>query len=838
MASVYAESQGQLLRPSEAPCASSKQRRRRRHDCELACPAPRRPAPPSSLLEWLQGLGTVERQQVLAVENNWVAAMVRQMLARKLRDGDVVFAPFVRNSRFESGKLEDYFTVLRPEGEYSPLDTELEQHLRLCDSALYLDTLTLSWELISDSSRLLRLIEAVSKAEAFKYPCMAYWDSNLKSWAWECPNWTACKGLTLSQFALAMLEKACWMRYFDSTQQDPRSSEESQPYIADNKRVPSALQDLVGLVTFWKGTEREKKVGLVGDQASLTAEYTMQRQSHQDLLRRNTEITAIIAYQVPNFLTLFTNTSIYYCTLRGKMQQYMAAATLECLRKAAFDYSPVEFIDYLIKTPLERAGTIFDLVARGIVGRIKEALTAQVAADLLETEETASLKPAQKRKSKKKPRRPSSNASTTSSPTIRVTTSPDMSDRAEDVAKWVLEGVLGSVGAHIEASAQATDFQTVQSGRKRRESSKKQLFPGGRFHHRRTKQKAVGIEIPPAASCSSGPVSPAVIKWASEDDKAAISFQAAVDFPPLCAGTSSSWEALSQELAEFRLQVCEEMEGRGHLMAWIMSELREAISHLFPGAYIAVFGSYATGLALPTSDLDIAVLNTAAMYEDIEQSVTMLEEVLPAYPWVASIKAIATASIPVVKLTVNPQFCEQTDLIQVDITFEDEGGRHMGVATCAWVLELLNRYPQCQECFLPLKQLLFKHCLNSAYHGGLSSYSLLLWLAAFLTEHPTQAGGSLLLSFLQFYGSEFNPKTTGISLTSQPYFYPRPQPAFTLCETIDPLRGDNNTTKGAYRVAEVQELFRRAYAFVVACEAHGQGKLLGRLMTRVDLIKT
>lgn len=838
MASVYAESQGQLLRPSEAPCASSKQRRRRRYDCELACPAPRRPVPPSSLQEWLQGLGTAERQQVLAVENIWVAAMVRQMLARKLRDGDVVFAPFVRNSRFESGKLEDYFTVSRPESETSPLDTELEQHLRLCDSSQYLDTLTLSWELISDSSRLLRLVEAVSKAEAFKSPCMAYWDSTLKTWAWECPHWTTGKGLTLSQFALAMLEKACWMRYFESNQQDPRSPEESQTYIAEIKQVPSALQDLAGLVAFWKGIEREKKAGLVGNQESLAAEYCLQRQSHQDLLRRNTEITAIIAYQAPNFLTLFTNTSLYYCTLRGKMQQYMASSTLEYLRKAAFECSPVEFIDYLIKTPLERAGTIFDLVARGIVGRIKEALTAQVAADLLETEEITSLKPVQKRKnSKKKPRRPSSNASTTSSPTIRVTTSPDLGDTAEDVVKWVLEAVLGSVGAHIEASAQGTDFQTVQSGRKRRESSKKQLFPRGHFHHRRTKHKAAGIEIP-VASCSSGPVSPVIIKWASEDDKAAVSFQAAVDFPPLSSGTSNSWETLSQELAEFRLQVCEEMEGRSHLMAWIMGELGEAISHLFPGAYIAVFGSYATGLALPTSDLDIAVLNTAVMYEDIEQSVTMLEEVLPAYPWVASIKAIATASIPVVKLTVNPQFSEMTDLIQVDITFEDEGGRHMGIATCAWVLELLGRYPQCQECFLPLKQLLFKHCLNSAYHGGLSSYSLLLWLAAYITEHPVQAGGELLLGFLQFYGTEFNPKTTGISLTSQPYFYPRSQPAFTLCETIDPLRADNNTTKGAYRVAEVQELFRRAYAFVLACEAHGQGKLLGRLMTRVDLIKT
>ena len=776
---------------------------------------------------------------MLVVENVWVAAMLRQMFARKLRDGDVVFSPFVRNSRFESGKLEDYFTVFRPEGDLSPLDTEFEQHLRLCDSAQYLDTLTLSWELISDCTRLIRLAEAVSQGEAFKFPCMAYWHAHTKSWAWECPSWTAGKTLTLSQFALIMLEKACWMHYFDRFQQDPRSPEESQAYLADNKQVPSALQDLGGLVAFWRGIGKEKKADLVGDQVTLAAEFTLQRQGHQDLLRRSTEITAIIAYQAPNFLTLFTNTSIYYCSLRGKMQQYMCPGTLDCLRRAVSDYSPMEFIDYLIKTPLERAGTIFDLVTRCVIGRIKEALTAQVAADLLQTEENASLKPAKKRKnSKKKPRRPSSNASTTASPSTRPTVSPDLSDTAAEVVKWVIEGVLGIVGAHIQAGERETDFQTVQSGRKRKENGKKQLFSGKYFHNRRVKPKTARIEIPSAACCSSGPVSPAIIKWASEEDKAAISFQPAVDFPPLCAGTSGSWEALSKELAEFRLQVSDEMVKKGQVMAWIMGELGEAISHLFPGAYIAVFGSYATGLALPTSDLDIAVLNTAVMYEDIEQSITMLEEVLPAYPWVASIKAIATASIPVVKLTVNPQFCGETDLVQVDITFEDEGGRHMGVATCAWVLELMSRFPQCQECFLPLKQLLFKHCLNSAYHGGLSSYSLLLWLAAYISEHPDQRGGELLLSFLKFYGTEFNPRTTAICLTSASAFSPRPQPVFTICETIDPLRTDNNTTKGAYRVAEVQELFRKAYTFVTACEAHGQGKLLGRLMTRVDLIKS
>jgi DNA polymerase sigma len=178
----------------------------------------------------------------------------------------------------------------------------------------------------------------------------------------------------------------------------------------------------------------------------------------------------------------------------------------------------------------------------------------------------------------------------------------------------------------------------------------------------------------------------------------------------------------------------------------------------------------------------------------------------------------------------------------VDITFEDDFGdscgQHLGIATCTWVRELLSRYPQTQECFLTLKQLLLTHGLNSAYLGGLNSYSLALWMGAFLSTNTCASAGELLMGFLKFYGSEFNPKTTGISNTSEgKCYFSRTQPVFSPCETLDPTKADNNTTKGAYRVGEVQELFRRAQEFLSACAAHGQNKLLSRLFSKLDLIK-
>ena len=76
-----------------------------------------------------------------------------------------------------------------------------------------------------------------------------------------------------------------------------------------------------------------------------------------------------------------------------------------------------------------------------------------------------------------------------------------------------------------------------------------------------------------------------------------------------------------------------------------------------------------------------------------------------------------------------------------------------------------------QYLAIVLKQLLATHDLNSAYHGkvhagGLSSYSLVIWIAACFNSmtEPNREIGDLLLSFLKFYGKEFDPRTMGISI--------------------------------------------------------------------------
>ena len=75
--------------------------------------------------------------------------------------------------------------------------------------------------------------------------------------------------------------------------------------------------------------------------------------------------------------------------------------------------------------------------------------------------------------------------------------------------------------------------------------------------------------------------------------------------------------------------------------------------------------------------------------------------------------------------------------------------------------------PGLRSLVLALKQLLTLHGLNCAYTGGLSSYALFIWTAAYIGEAPCSDYGKMLIGFLSFYGREFDPRATGISLSDR-----------------------------------------------------------------------
>ena len=64
-----------------------------------------------------------------------------------------------------------------------------------------------------------------------------------------------------------------------------------------------------------------------------------------------------------------------------------------------------------------------------------------------------------------------------------------------------------------------------------------------------------------------------------------------------------------------------------------------------------IFGSCATGLALPSSDVDICVCGVNANTRtELIQSIMTIHEKLKKFKWVVTSKPIVTANVPIVKL--------------------------------------------------------------------------------------------------------------------------------------------------------------------------------------------
>jgi len=174
-----------------------------------------------------------------------------------------------------------------------------------------------------------------------------------------------------------------------------------------------------------------------------------------------------------------------------------------------------------------------------------------------------------------------------------------------------------------------------------------------------------------------------------------------------------------------------------------LGNLKHTIGKLWPTCTVTVFGSYATDLYLPDGDLDIIVRNctspvTKALHRisaRIQQSAT-------------NVLVIAHAKVPILK------FQDAESQIWVDISVNTGNGE----GNTRMVNYFLRRYPVLRPLVIVLKVYLAQRELKDPSRGGLGSYTLILMIIFFLKQRAPKTGdlGLLLVSFLSFFGNEFD----------------------------------------------------------------------------------
>ncbi|XP_077405352.1 terminal nucleotidyltransferase 4A [Vanacampus margaritifer] len=243
----------------------------------------------------------------------------------------------------------------------------------------------------------------------------------------------------------------------------------------------------------------------------------------------------------------------------------------------------------------------------------------------------------------------------------------------------------------------------------------------------------------------------------------------------------------------------------------VVTRIERIIKELWPNADVQIFGSFSTGLYLPTSDIDLVVFGKweRPPLQELEQA---LRKHNVAEPY--SIKVLDKATVPIIKLT------DQETEVKVDISFNVE----TGVKAASFIKDYVQKYPVLPYLIFVLKQFLLQRDLNEVFTGGISSYCLILMVISFLQLHPridarnpSENLGLLLIEFFELYGRHFNYLKTGIRIKNGGAYIAKDDMAVTnsyrpsmLC-IEDPLLPGNDVGRGSYGAMHVRQVFDYAY---------------------------
>lgn len=267
-----------------------------------------------------------------------------------------------------------------------------------------------------------------------------------------------------------------------------------------------------------------------------------------------------------------------------------------------------------------------------------------------------------------------------------------------------------------------------------------------------------------------------------------------------------------------------------------------------------IYGSVATELALPESDMDVMItgVNSFGSSQAHSANITEMHNALKEYfdeEILISSASILNTQVPIIKLKFNlEKYYEvhdnkgdifvpfinfaSTDAsgsslkeLSVDISMsESYEGAHMSLKQSAFVKEKLEQYPVLRPVCLTLKKLLNTSGYNDPYTGGLGSYGLFIMLYAALWfenmnsdemfQQEATYKGRLFIYFFSMYSPEFDVENKWI------FFFPDGMPIVVdkfgktpgannkLLWVYDPTDNKSNITSKAFRIKEIQEWFK------------------------------
>ncbi|KAJ7144775.1 hypothetical protein C8R43DRAFT_1070614 [Mycena crocata] len=288
---------------------------------------------------------------------------------------------------------------------------------------------------------------------------------------------------------------------------------------------------------------------------------------------------------------------------------------------------------------------------------------------------------------------------------------------------------------------------------------------------------------------------------------------------------TSTDQRLHQEIVAYVAYVqptAQERTARQKLVEVIQKTLRRR----FPDGELKLFGSAATGLCLPTGDMDIAVMTREVIPpSEKKRPLFQMSTILKSARLTWDVQVNFRARVPILTFKSLPEYGS----FSVDVGINNEDGPR--------AIEIVNEYlykmPALRPLILIVKGFLSQRNLNNAAHGGLGSYAVILMCISFLQLNPskrpqdyidkpieTESLGALLADFMFYYGIEFPYSASYISVT-EGKLLPKESAEWITNKAPDGLaiqcllNPENDVGKSAGRLEAIRSAFKAGYATIL-----------------------
>ena len=239
--------------------------------------------------------------------------------------------------------------------------------------------------------------------------------------------------------------------------------------------------------------------------------------------------------------------------------------------------------------------------------------------------------------------------------------------------------------------------------------------------------------------------------------------------------------------------------------------------------HLHMYGSRATKLCLPWSDIDYVISFSKNKYLD---PLRILYDYLYTIPerFFIDMKYIAGASVPVLKIYTNKDYQK----ISLDISIENQ--EHHGEECVNYIKNKIKEFEVLTPMTFALKTILQKAFLNDPYKGGLSSYGVILLIINFLNVQNKQGNdislnnlGKLFYDILYYYGFEYDISNPIILEEKTDFqkisFFHQLQLRKSEFILVDPLNISNNVAKNTRHYQYIKYAFQIGYiSSMESCE--------------------